>query len=262
MISGRNNTIKWLSALTEQNFPYWTIYHRGKTDSGHHVFKSSQADDLTMPDSLNDLRNKLDILGYGQYTIIAQSKTGNVGKGSAKEDFEITTAELQQSPAIGSAAPVVNMAGYVTKEEATQMATEMFNQLMLKKKVEDLEKQNAELVKEKKLLEKENESGTNRIINMIAGIVEPMMKPPVQQYAQVGTVGTLGIGVNQDATKDEENSSEGPTAEQKELGNRLQKVLEECEQLFGEPAIPFLEKLMHKVREQPYLVSMVKSALG
>ncbi|MDP1763076.1 MAG: hypothetical protein Q8L07_04245 [Sediminibacterium sp.] len=250
MITGRTNTVNWLNALSEMNFPYWTIYWKGKTDSGHFVFKSSQEDGFSMSDSLADLRNKLNMLGYGQYTIIAQSKPGNVGKGAAKEDFEVTTLESQQSqqqPNIGAVQQPVNMAGYVTKEEAMELAEKRFKEMMLQKENDDLKKQLSVVQKEKAELEKEADSGTTRIINMVAGIVEPMLKPAV---AQVGTLGMAPV------------ADPAPVViDQNDMAARLEKVLNECEEIFGQPAIPFLEKLMEKVKAQPFMVSMVKNAL-
>jgi len=254
MITGRNNILEWFKSLPsddKKELRYWTIYPKGKTSDGWFVQKSPQDEGLTLTDSLTALQKALGLIGHGQYTIVASWATSSVGKGGYKEDVEISPLENTNSTAaVGSVQQPVNMAGYMTKDEAMNMAKDMFKQMTTEKELEDSKKLIAELQKENKELSK-NTDGIGRIVEMVAPyapLILGKVFPGAQPLAQVGTLDV------------QENQPHIVNADAEAQGNRLVDLLEKCGVVFGvDDSIDFLEKLMNVVEVNPHLVPMIKS---
>lgn len=197
MITGRNNILEWFKSIPstdEVEMKYWTIYPLGKVE-GVYIAKSPQDDGLTMQDSINALANTLKMFSHGKFTLNAtpNGKKG-VGKGFYKTDIEISSLEDVNTPAaVSGVQQPVNMAGYMTKDEAMNMAKDMFKQMTTEKDLEDSKKLIAELQKENKELAK-NTDGIGRIVDLVLpyapallGKFMPMAAPAL---AQVGTLHT------------------------------------------------------------------------
>lgn len=236
MILGKQNILQWFNSLP-QEVVFWRLYQPGQKQLGYATFESKQNENLTKADSLEDLRQCLALLHSGKYTINAQEKPGNVVKGSYVTDFEISFNEVgNNSASQHQISGVVNVpaVGYVTKEEALQLAEEKFLKLMNEKELADLRKENSQLKKENKELEE----SANSPLNQIAGMVIPMLTKQ-QPLAAVGTLDT--------ANDEEQNNL-----------NRLQMVLDKTEKIFGEPSLPFLEKLIGFIEMNPAYVNLIK----
>jgi len=256
MITGRNDILEWFKNIPvadEVEMKYWTIYPAGKVE-GVYIAKSPQEDGLLMQDSITALAQTLKRLSYGKFTIIAtpNGKKG-VGKGFYKTDIEISSLEdVTTTPQVSGMQQPVNMAGYMSKQEAMEFANDLFERKMLERDLKDTKEKLAIVEKEKNQLEKNGDS-IGKIIDMVAPYAPALIgkfMPGAQPLAQVGTL----------HTSDEQPQHVMPT--ENEAANRLTNLLDKCEQVFGvDDSIDFLEKLMNYVEANPHFVSMIKGVV-
>ena len=221
----------------------------GKVE-GIYIARSPQDEGLTMQDSLTALANTLKMFSHGKFTLNAtpQGKKG-VGKGFFKTDIEISALEDAAPAAVGNVPQAVNMAGYMTKDEAMNMARDMFKQMKTESDLEAANKRIAELEKENKILEKQGD-GIGKIVDMVAPYA-PHIMAKVFPQAALAQVGTLPAAADQPQTV-------MPNAQQQ--GERLSNLLETCEEVFQVPdSIDFLEKLINYVKANPHFVPMIKN---
>jgi hypothetical protein len=254
MITGRNDILEWFKNIPvadEVEMKYWTIYPLGKVE-GVYVAKSPQDDGLLMQDSITALAQTLKRLSYGKFTIIAtpNGKKG-VGKGFYKTDIEISSLEdITTTPQVSGMQQPVNMAGYMSKEDAIQMASDIVEKKLLERDMKDLQAKLSALEKENKELSK-NTDGIGRIVDLAAPYLPAILGkiiPGAQPLAQVGTL---------DVTP-QQAPQVMPDAEMQ--GNRLVDLLEKCQVVFGvDDSVEFLEKLMNVVEANPHFVPMIKS---
>lgn len=250
MIVGKENILQWFQLLPE-DCVYWKLYQAGQKQSGYSFTESSMIDGVSKHDQLEDLRQKLNLLAYGKYTISAQAKPGTLVKGSFFTDFEVplngTNTNTQQQQ--GFVAGLPN--GFVSAAEAEKKADERFERKMLEWELKQANEKIEKLEKELKQQDKPS------FLEQIAGMAMPMLAakfggaqtpvvPMQQPLAQVGTL-------------DAETVIETEAGEE-EL-QRLQTVLNKVEQTFGEPSLPFLEKLMAYIEANPHFVGMIKGVI-
>lgn len=246
MLDGRKNIVAWFE-LT--NMPYWIIYQRGKTESGNPSFRSDEREGVTAIDAADQLKKTLNIIGRGQYSIIASAVPKVTAKGTFREEFEISINE--NAPAAAPAA--INGPVLSTEDVAAQVragieeykrTVEMEN---LRKKVADLEKEKAEL--EKRVTDP---------LNRIAGVLEPYAPSIVQQLfpqrAQVAGIPPADSRVD---------DVQAP-AETIDLTDEQNERLSNALSVFAQHDADWLrtlERMAAKLQTNPQLISMIKNFL-
>lgn len=246
MIIGKQNILTWFSS--EPDFIYWKIYKAGEKNTGYFIVRSTQEDNLTKNEAYSQLSNALSVLSMGKYEISMQERPGTVVKGSATTSFEIAHNDNNSNtqPQVGA----INMAGYISKEEAKQHAEEQFEKFVTKHKLEVAEKENKELKERIKELEDDSNSPLNQIAGMLVPVIAAKMPTVAPAQQPLAAVGTLSTG--------NENEALEINAEEQQAIQRLQSVLQRVETTFGEPPVPFLEKLLNYIDANPHFVGMIK----
>src|SRR5690242_6518805 len=160
MIVGRQNIISWYQTL---QVPYWSLYYKGKVDSGNPVYRSSTESNATVTDSVTQLRDALDLLARGAYTLIAHDKEKTSSRGGFRVDFELPSPA---DPA-GVPLPAATISGMPQSLDeldkfAESRAERVVKQVKMEMQLEKLQEQNEELRKENKELQKAADSGNSR----------------------------------------------------------------------------------------------------
>jgi hypothetical protein len=179
MIYGRNNLLAWFDALPE-TYVYFSIYRKGKIESGNAVFTNKEETNTVKPESRQKLDNYLKILGSGEFEIIANDKPMLTVKGRQEIAFTISQNEYnqtQQQPMqgignINSGVPD----GYISKTEAAEIAQKKFEELMLKKENEDLKAKVAALEKDNKEFDRKLKGPWQEVISGIAPYAGGILK--------------------------------------------------------------------------------------
>ena len=257
MITGRQNVIQYAQSLPDkdgQNYAYWKIYQLGRSGGGNPSYMAPQHEGLTKMESIQSLQNVLSIIGWGKYSISFSTDSGKTPKGSFTEEFEIPVAEpMNMQPGIyGPPQPAVQG---MSKDEAKEMATDMFNQLMLKQKADDLDKKVKELEKENKELQASVDGPLNQFMGYLAPHIGSILKPQQAAAAPMASIGTLDVAHEPvpAATQDEM---------EEQLGARIVAVLDRVKEHFETDPVEFLEKLVAKLEENPSMVGLVKGFIN
>lgn len=251
MINGRDNVLHWFNALP-QPVVYWKLYQQGQKSSGYASSQSSMEEGLTKADSFENLRKALSFLHYGKYSITAQDKPNSVQKGAFTDDFEISFNDNVNTGNNNNnnAQQPQAMVGYISKDEADKIAEEKFEKLMTKQKLNDALDKIKLLEKENQELKDDNSSPLNQIAGMVLPHLMQKVAPVVPIEQPLAQVGTLHSDDNIEMTEEDQQAV-----------NRLQTVLNKTKQLFGEPSLPFLEKLIAYVEANPHFVGMIKGMI-
>jgi len=244
MIVGKKNLLAWYMELPE-DFIFWSMYKKGAKDSGYHCIKGLQAENTTKTDNYDKLVKALSLFDNGSYVISVQQKAGGIVKGAAAMDFEITMADaasMQNNTNANIAG--FNAVGMVSEEKAQQIAEQKFEQMMVKRELDELKKKCKELEAENK----EYEKTSGGVWEQIGGLVIPHI---MQRFAPVVAPAMAHVGTIESA------EPINPT-EMELMQQKLGYVLQKTEELFGEAPVPFLEKLINTVEANPHFVGMIK----
>lgn len=250
MILGKKNTDTWFSFT---GLKYWTIYQKGKTDSGNPSYKSTRADGVTHTDAVQELQRVLNIIGHGQYTIIAHESASPSTKGNHREDFEISVNE--SNGAHPMQAEAVSGTPVDVKGEIKRAMDEYKREL----EVQDLRKKLDEVTKEKKELEKSSGDPLNKFI----GAISPYTEHIVRAVFPGATAAVAGVSV---ATDLEDNSDiqEAEVIEgvEQELTPEQTDRLSNVVTMFAKHDTDWLgtlERMAAKLESNPQILNMIKS---
>lgn len=248
MIEGKKNILAYydtLKPIDGKDYVYWTLYKRGIKD-GKPITRSSDIEGLTKNQARAEFEMQVNLLHSGEYNLVCQTSPGAIKRGDVEVEFRVplndTTIHTQQSQIAGFAQPAI---GFVSKEEAERIADERFEKQMLKHKTAEQERRIAELEKQNKEYENESNGLTTKILGMIAGVGEQMLKAKATP-APMPAIGTL-----QEQTPAEQN-------EQVLRGQKLQEVLEKTEQLFQQDAVDYLHKLITYLEANKSFIGIIK----
>lgn len=247
MIEGKKNILAYydtLKPIDGKDYVYWTLYKRGIKD-GKPITRSSDVEGLTKVQARTEFEMQCSLLHSGDYTLVCQTSPGAIKRGDVEVDFRVPLFDSsihQQQAQIAGVQPQ-SMVGFVSQADAERIADERFEKQMLKHKAAEQEKEIAELKKQNKEYENESNGLTTKILGMIAGIGETMLKPKQVMQPAIGTL------------------HEQPTTEQNEQqakAEKLQQVLEKTEQLFEQDAVDYLHKLITYLEANKSFIGIIK----
>lgn len=247
MIRGKENILSWFKST---NCNYWTIYRYGSTDGTKTVIESNRDESATADRAFAELNNALDLMD-GKYSMACTAMNKRTTRQDFHEDIEVSKMAMA-----GISGPPV-MQG-LSKEEAFAMVQEGIKKFQTEERLKALEKENAELKKDLKAIEKEAGNPLNRIISIAGPYIEKMMLGTQQKIA--------GIPAPGHGQPNNDHFTNTPVEEQGyTLTDEENERLAQCIGIFHEYApgewLPLLEKLAAKIQENPAILNMLKSFL-
>lgn len=252
MIEGRKNVSAWFEQTGK---PYWIIYHKGKVESGNPSYRSDEREGVTNTDALGELKKILQIIGRGAYTIIASDKAQITAKGTYREDFEISVTESQDSAAVsGVASGAAVTTGFTmedVKKAAQEASREAVESYKRERELEDLRKENAELKKDVKELEKAKNDPWNKVMTAIA----PHAEPIISGFMGRPTAQVAGLPANDKLEDNNALEETDLTPEQVEQLSYVCSVFAKHDPDW----LNTLNKMADKLEENPQLLNMIKS---
>lgn len=243
MIVGKQNIISWFESL---HVPYWSLFSKGKVDTGNPIGKSDDRDNVTETEAVESLRKLLDILSRGQFTLIASDKSRVATRGGFRADFEIISPEgamvTQSNYQISGMPQSIQELDSLTQQRAQQLTENM----KLEMKLERLKEENEELKEENKALEKEASKGSNRFWEAINGIG---VQNIIAAFATKSAPAVTGVPHVAD-----------PPENDVQYAQRLSTVISIFQE--ADPDwLGTLEKMAMKIKQDPSVIKMFKKFL-
>jgi len=214
MIKKVEDVEKWLR-LNESK--YFSV--RIKNGDNYQVFESDEQ--RTFEDNISLFKSVMELSKGGGYTIIAKD-TKNSKRGNFFEEFNNFDSEqnIQTSSSITG----------ITEEEVDRRAKKMFEDLMLKKELEELREENKYLEKEANRKNSVTEQFLERLTPYVGTIV-PLI---LNKFGSPGTIAIQGI-------EDEKNSIQETYTEEITLDENKTDRLEKALQKWGKADPEFVE---------------------
>lgn len=254
MIEGKQNILSWFEST---GFPYWSLFHQGKTDSGNWVAKSNESEGASASTAYGDLEKQLKLLSRGKFTLVATARPGMLSKGTFRTDIEISMAD--SSSAQPAPAPVVSgiPEGYLSKTEIAGIVETRLKEYQTEQELKDLREKVKLLEKENKELEAESNDGMNKFL----GAIHPFVPHFLGQY----TAKVAGLPEPQTLPIHTPMQNETETEEMQEItpqeAERLQNAINVFYQAAPTEWLLILEKMAAKIQTSPGILNTLKSFL-
>jgi hypothetical protein len=166
MITGKGNIIAYFEQTAK---PYFALFYKGLVEKGNTIRRNDKdgEKDQDLAQGKECFERTLELLSYGEYTVIIGSEKDVTKRGGTRVDFKIPVSEAGAT----SAAPVAGI-GYVSADEvdtrAKSIATTMFEQLMDKRELADTKTKLAQVEKDLKEAEKKAVDPWNKFMTAVA----------------------------------------------------------------------------------------------
>lgn len=255
MIVGKRNILAWFASKEE--FPYWALYAKGKTEGGQPIARMREIDGLSKGDGMDELSKTINLIDRGAFTLTAMTAPKIVGKGSERTDFELESKSGQNDfsamqPTVISGLTVEDVAAQVKRGIAEYVAETKL--AALEKELAELKKEHAETLK-----------SADDPFNRIAGIVAPYL-PQLLGMSQHAVAGIPKPNEPQyfEPLNNTILPNENITEENQELTESESQRVSEALGVFAEcdsDWITTLEKMAAKLKSQPSMLTMLKSFL-
>lgn len=252
MIRGIENILKWYKM---QEMPYWRITTVNKeNEGGNYIADSgilSEDKDLARQQGYASFELALELLEPGQYKIITRNSP------SQAKSLGMTIYKHGDIPqgvaAVGSVSHVpANNGGFVTKEDARQMAADAADMALLRFQYQIALDKAATL--EKRVTELQKEVDGNDPISGIVKRLDPYIDPvmghffPKKQVMQATQIAAVGYAGNQNEV-DLERSA------------KLKALLEKWQDLDQENFVEIIEKVVNTAEKDTNTYTMYRSML-
>lgn len=214
MIKTVDDVEKWLR-LNEAK--YFSV--RIKDGDNYQVFESDEQ--KPFEDNISLFKSVMELSKGGRYTIIAKDAK-NSKRGNFFEEFK----NLDTEPHVQTSSTITGL----TEDEVDRRARKMFEDLMLKKELEELREKNKYLEKEANRKNSVTEQFLERLTPYVGTIV-PLI---LNKFGSPGTIAIQGI-------EDEKNSIEEPYIEEITLDENKTDRLEKALQKWGKADPEFVE---------------------
>ena len=261
MIEGRQNITRWFEST---GYPYWLMFHQGKTDSGNWIAKSSEQESATASTALDELQKQISLQSTGRFTLVATEKVGYISKGTYRTDFAISFSDNQPQAA---AMPTIGgiPENYISKDDVGAQIKAALSSYKAEVELEALKLRVKELEQENK------EFQANDPFTKIAGIAAeylPALMPQIlgAAPAMAGT-GTFTppqtkiyshpIESEMDATATEQERDLSP-----DEAERLSRVITVFADKAGDEWLAILEAMAKKIEANPSLLQTLKMFLS
>ncbi len=175
MITGKPSLLIYFESIHK---PYFAIFSKGQVEKGNAIFRNDKDEpEFDYITARQSFEKTLELLGYGDYTLIIDEKKNVTTRGANRVDFKIG---LQENAA-PAATPVAGIGGVSMEDverKANEIADKRFQELMDKKELADTKAKLVEVEKELKEAEKKNSDPINKFLaaaaphseHIIAGI--------------------------------------------------------------------------------------------
>jgi hypothetical protein len=195
MITGKAAILQYFESIAQ---PYFAIFYKGQVEKGNAIFRNDKEGDreYDFPEGKAKFENTLELLGYGDYTVVIAEKKNVTARGCSRVDFKIGIQEAaapaqQQVAGIGS----VSMADVEAK--ANEIATKRFQELIDKKELVDTKAQLAEMQKEVKDYERKVNDPFNKFLNAAAPHAEHIISGLFGTKQQQAAVVLSGVNADE-----------------------------------------------------------------
>lgn len=216
MVKGKKELLSYFDL---QNLPYFTIYQKSEVGSGRPWATNTGEENIDVATARPVFESFVQHMAAGEYRVFLNDKNKTTEKGAICTDVRIGVAEDDKVTVhTGTPAGVAGLVpeGYVSKQEAEQIATDKFQQMMLKHQLEDLKAKAERLERENKELSRAKAepwdkflvAATPHIPQLIAGIFGTNQvagipaNEPLPDNAEVGELSQEEQQLNQQVTED------------------------------------------------------------
>lgn len=136
MIQGKNAITSYFESVHQ---PYYAIFYKGQVEKGNPIFRNDKEEEsqgIDFTDGLSSFKSNLDLLGYGNYSLIISDKKNVTQRGGNRVDFKIEM-EGPHSQQMGGISAIGAVTMDQVEERANIIADKRFRELMDKKELED-----------------------------------------------------------------------------------------------------------------------------
>lgn len=150
--------------------PYFAIFQKGKVESGNSIYRNDKDGDkeYDYASGKEAFEKMLELLQYGEYTIVISDKKNVSTRGSNREDFKIGLNESAPGQAPASNSGISGITMEEVERKAESIATKRFQELMDKKELADTKEKLKEAEKELKEAQKSVSDPWNKLITAAA----------------------------------------------------------------------------------------------
>lgn len=206
MVVGKNN----ITAMFEEwQLPYFAIFYKGKIETGNAIVRNDKDEkDYDFITGKHRFEKTLDLLSYGEYTIVVSKEKDVTKRGGTRVDFKIPVNEASQNPGVA----VQQMAGIgaISMEDVERRANEIaenkFTQLMDRRELADTKEKLKETERELREAEKKVGDPFNKFIGALAPHSESIVAGLMGRPAQIAT--TVVSGINADAVAENDTDAQ------------------------------------------------------
>lgn len=172
MITGKNAILIYFESIHQ---PYFAIFYKGQVEKGNAIFRNDKTSEKDPPaieygEGKQSFERTLDLLGYGDYTMVISDGRNVTTRGGSRVDFKIglseNLAQPQQASVNGFGIGSLTMED--VEKKANEIAEKRFEQLMDKKELRDTKARMADMEKELKEAQKSISDPINKFIGALA----------------------------------------------------------------------------------------------
>lgn len=191
MIVGKAAILKYFESIGEA---YFAIFYKGQIEKGNPIFRNDKdaEKEFTPAEAKESFERTLELLQYGDYSVVISDKKNVTNRGNNRVDFKIGLNEAapanQGAPAPNYSPAIGGLTMEDVEKKANEIAAKQFQQLMDKKELTDTKAKLVELEKENRELETRVNEPWNKFITAAA------------PHSETIIAGLMGNGAGRTAT--------------------------------------------------------------
>lgn len=258
MIIGKQKLLEWFKI---QNKPNFSIFRKNKEESGNVLYSNKNRENENMETALAFLDQCLSLISSGDFFIYCHATEATSSKGRSETHFSLSSSDSLPGLQQNVQHHITGINGGFDYEtmmaKASEIAEQKFNQLQIKKELEETKTKLAEIQKENKELAQNLQRPWNKLL----GEVHPYIGSIAEQLGLKKSMATaLPIsGVAHDEIL-EDNTIEG-TDEETRMNNAVHAFVAALANQYPNRYINIIEQLTATIKNSPEKIDMALTFL-